>query len=321
MSVNQLPEAFLTRLPAIVPEPCLSAVTASFERPPPTCFRVNTLNADIAQVLAELRGEGIDAAPVPWRRDSFVVADSARQALTRSAAFVRGRLYIQNLSSIFAAQALGAAPGEEVLDLAAAPGGKTLLLAAAMENRGRIAAVEAVKSRFFRLRNNIDLYGAAIVDCYLKDGRQVGRQVPERFDRVMLDAPCSSEARFYTADPASYKYWSEKKIREMQRKQKQLLHSALLALKPGGTLVYSTCSFAPEENELVLNRQLRKWGDQLQVVELQPPFGNCQPGLSEWRGKRLDARLERAVRILPGGAMEGFFLCVLKKLKSHFYSD
>ncbi|TQV86817.1 RsmB/NOP family class I SAM-dependent RNA methyltransferase [Exilibacterium tricleocarpae] len=313
MSLNQLPDAFVHRLERIIPPAHWETTVAGLQRQLPPCFRVNTLRAAVDQVLGELQQQGIDLASVNWRADSFVVADTQRQALTHSRAFAEGRIYIQNLSSIFTAQALAALPGEEVLDLAAAPGGKTLVLACAMENRGRIAAVESVKSRFFRLKHNIDLHGATLVECYLKDGRQVGRQVPGRFDRVLLDAPCSSEARFYTADPDSYKYWSEKKVKEMQRKQKQLLHSALLALKPGGTLVYSTCSFAPEENEMVLDRQLRKWGDGLTVCDLDTPFANCQPGLTEWNRKSLDPRLSRAVRILPSATMEGFFLCVLRK--------
>ena len=316
MSLSQLPEAFVARLRDIVPAGHWAATAAGFQRPVPTCFRVNTLRAGVAPVLRELRALGLEPLPVAWRDDSFVVADSQREALTHSSAFAAGRLYIQNLSSIFTAQALGARPGEEILDLAAAPGGKTLALAAAMDNRGRIAAVEAVKSRFFRLKHNIDLHGASIVECYLKDGRRVGRQVPGRFDRVLLDAPCSSESRFYTGDPHSYKFWSEKKIREMQRKQKQLLHSALLALKPGGTLVYSTCSYAPEENEIVVDRQLRKWGEALAVVDLEVPFANCQPGLTRWRDKQLDPRLARALRILPSATMEGFFLCVLQRVRN-----
>ena len=98
------------------------------------------------------------------------------------------------------------------MDLAAAPGGKTLHMAALMQNKGRIAAVESVRSRFFRLRRNLEQFGVKIADTYLKDGAQVWRVRPEHFDRVLLDAPCSGEGRFTTTDPKSFAYWSEKKI-------------------------------------------------------------------------------------------------------------
>jgi len=314
MSLDLLPDAFLTRLQRIVPESQWYSTLEGFQRPVPTCFRVNRLQATVDAVLSELSDQGIRCEPVAWREDSFVIDDTQRRLLTSSAAFNEGRIYIQNLSSIFAAQVLGVQPGEEVLDLAAAPGGKTLVLAAAMENRGRIAAVEAVKSRFFKLKNNIELHGATLVDCYLKDGRQVGYKVPERFDRVLLDAPCSSESRFYTKDPDSYRYWSEKKVKEMQRKQKKLLRSALMALKPGGTLVYSTCSYSPEENEVVVDKALKKMDGRLQVLPVSLPFDNFQSGLTAWAKKHFDPQLQNSVRILPSETMEGFFLCLLKKL-------
>lgn len=313
MSLSNLPQSFLTRLQTIVPEAQWQSTLMGFKRPVPTCFRVNRLKADVESVLNEMAVQGIKTKPVPWRDDSFVIEDAQRSLLTNSETFVEGRIYIQNLSSIYAAQVLDVQPDEEVLDLAAAPGGKTLVLAAAMENRGRIAAVEAVKSRFFRLKNNVELNGASLVDCYLKDGRQVGYKVPERFDRVLLDAPCSSESRFYTEDPESYKYWSEKKVKEMQRKQKKLLRSALMALKPGGVMVYSTCSYSPEENEIVVDKELKKMDGQLQVLPLALPFNNYQLGLTEWGKKSFNPQLANAVRILPSETMEGFFLCLLKK--------
>jgi 16S rRNA (cytosine1407-C5)-methyltransferase len=104
--------------------------------------------------------------------------------------------------------ALAPRPGETVLDLAAAPGGKTLQLAALMQNSGRLSAVEAVKGRFFRLRANLERGGVTNARTFLMDGRAVGRKCPEMFDRVLLDAPCSSEARFSRLDPRSWAHWS-----------------------------------------------------------------------------------------------------------------
>jgi len=204
-------------------------------------------------------------------------------------------------------------PGEEVLDLAAAPGGKTLHLAARMGNQGRIAAVEAIRERFYKLRTLLQRHGATMVDTYLADGRSIGRKTPERFDRVLLDAPCSCESRFAPSQPDSCRYWSPRKIKESARKQKGLLRSAADCLRPGGTLLYCTCTFAPEENELVVASLLDDVGDAMEVVPFDSPVANVQPGLTEWEGRPLPYTLRHSLRILPTAQMDAAYLCKLVK--------
>ena len=174
-------------------------------------------------------------------------------------------------------------------------------------------AVESVKARFFRMRANLAQHGAPQVETYLMDGRAAGRRWPQRFDRVLLDAPCSSEARFTRHDPKSWAHWSPRKIKEAARKQKPLLGAAIKALRPGGVLLYCTCSFAPEENEVVVNSQLRYFADEVEIAPLTLPVTNTVPGLTEWRGKALNPQLARSVRLLPTEEMDGFFMCKLVK--------
>ncbi len=231
--------------------------------------------------------------------------------ITHSKAATDGEIYIQNPSSHFAVQVLDPQPEEEVLDLAAAPGGKTIAMAAKMGNSGRIAAVEPVPGRFHRLRANLARCGVTNVDLYKKDGRGVGRLVPERFDRVLLDAPCSSEARMRWSQPDSYQHWSLRKIRETSRKQKSLIRSAFTALKPGGELVYCTCSLSPEENELVVQQLLKKTNARL--LPVTPPDVPVLPGLTNWSEKALAPALAQTVRILPGAVWDGFYLARIHK--------
>lgn len=312
-----LPDAFLQRLQAILSPRDYQSVCRTFVHKPCTAFRVNTLLADRADVLKELRQLGVGAlTQLPWFADGFVVDTRYRERLTNSAAFTEGRIYIQNPASMLAPLLLEPRPEEEILDLAAAPGGKTLMLAAMMQDRGRIAAVEPVKGRFFRLKNNLETFGANCVDTYLKDGRQVGWKVPERFDRVLLDAPCSSESRFDANDPVSYKHWNERKVKEVQRKQKKLICSALAALKPGGVLVYSTCSYSPEENELVVQHALKKFAGAVDVEPMDFALDNFRPGLQSWKGKSLLPQLDHCVRVLPDDTMHGFFLGKIRKQAS-----
>ena len=222
-----------------------------------------------------------------------------------------GAIYIQNPSSYFAVKNLAPALNEEVLDLAAAPGGKTLAIAARMQNTGRVAAVEPIRGRFHRMQANLRRCGVSNVQFYQRDGRGVGRAVPERFDRVLLDAPCSSESRMRWQEARSFAHWNLRKVRETQRKQKSLLRSAYAALKPGGVLLYCTCSFAPEENELVVDALLKKSDALLLPIDNAPE--NSISGLTHWLGRDLASEMSRSVRIMPDGPWDGFYLARITK--------
>ncbi|WP_347244584.1 RsmB/NOP family class I SAM-dependent RNA methyltransferase [Thermogutta sp.] len=312
---RQLPAEFITRLRKILPDSSLSSCLSSFLDPKFVCFRVNTLKTDPQTLEKELGEMAVAFEKVQWLPEAYLAPPSMRDVLTHLPAFAEGRLYIQDLSSMLAVQVLDPQPGEEILDLAAAPGGKTCFIAARMQNRGRIAAVEVVRERMYKLLANVRTAGAQIVEAYLRDGRTVGNKTPNRFDRVMLDAPCSSEARFHLTEPETYARWSLRKIAECSRKQRGLLVSAVKATKPGGLILYCTCSFAPEENEAVVDYALRKLPDELEVAPISLPISNWMPGLLEWEGQRFHPDVSKSVRILPTAEMSGFFLCCLTKRK------
>jgi 16S rRNA (cytosine1407-C5)-methyltransferase len=312
-SPEPLPEPFIERLARIVPADRLGDCLASFAQEKPTAFRVNTLKRAVEEVRDELEQAGFSLQPVDWLPGALTIDPGERRRLTETAAVAEGRIYIQGLSIMVAPLVLAPEPGERVLDLAAAPGGKTLQMAAMMQNQGEIAAVEPIRKRMYKLRANLRQHGVTIVKTFLTDGRSVGRKTPERFDRVLLDAPCSGEARFDQRDPSSWRNWGPRKIRECARKQKGLLRSALAALKPGGTLLYCTCSFAPEENEMVVDRVLAQLGEVLSVQPIELPFAGPEPGLPHWDGKDLHPALAHTVRILPDRQMGAFYLCKLAK--------
>jgi len=307
-----LPPEFLDRLRRILPPDRYDPVMESFSLPKATTFRVNPLKSDAESLRRELEAAGLHPEPVEWLPGAFRLPASERRALTEHDAFYQGRLYIQNLSSMLAPLLLEPRPGERVLDLAAAPGGKTLMMAGMMEDQGWISAVEPVKERFHKLRRNIEASGATIIHTYMKDGRGVGRAVPEHFDRVLLDAPCSSEAKFRSDDPRTTAYWSLRKVKESQKLQKRLILSAWESLKPGGRLLYSTCSFAPEENEGVIDYLLSRRND-ARLLPLELPLENTMPGLNSWEKKLFAPQLKRTLRILPTREMDGFFLALLEK--------
>ena len=314
--LSPLPHEFCARLEQIVPEEALPQVLRSFEKVRPASFRINTLLSGTEEVFAELRNGGLAVTDCAWCDVAGTVPAEQKRQLAEQVAVTDGRVYIQGLSSMLSALALAPQPGEAVLDLAAAPGGKTLHLAATMQKQGRLSAVEPVRTRFFKLRENLRRYGADdFVRLYQSDGRDVGRKTPETFDAVLLDAPCTSEARFDCRDSASWQFWGPRKIAESARKQKALLRSAIDATRIGGRVLYCTCSFAPEENELVVAHTLRRLEGKINLLRIELPVGNVQPGLTRWEGKELPNEVALARRVLPTEMMSGLFLALLEKLE------
>lgn len=317
-----LPDPFLARLARIVGPADLAGVLATFEAPLRTSFRVVTLRASEADVLERLRDAGIPFEAVPGVPGAFSVEAEHRAALLASAPAAEGLVYAQNASSQVPVHVLAPQPGERVLDLCAAPGSKTGQIAAAMANEGEVVAVEKVRERFFKLRANVAAQGATIVRPRLGSGTAIAYGEPEAFDRVLLDAPCSTEGRFRTDVPATTAYWSPRKIKEMRAKQGRLLYAAVQALRPGGTLVYSTCTFAPEENEGALTKMLKTFGDRVEVVPADGlpdggPAGSggplVRPGMEAWDERAFHPDVRHARRVLPDGRFEAFFVARVVK--------
>ena len=320
-----LPPAFVERLALLVPADRLEGVLASFALAKPTGLWLNPLRADPAVTLATLATAFPTARFLPLLPNAVVAYDIDTALLSRAPMVLEGHAYLINPSSLVPPLALSPGPDDAVLDLCAAPGGKTLQLFASMATqassspKGHLAAVEAVKPRFFKLQGILQRYGALAkpsgleVRLFMKDGRDVGGAVPERFDKILLDAPCSSEARFDADDEASSKHWSPHKIAECAFKQRGLLRSALNALKVGGRLVYCTCSFAPEENEAVVNGLLAELDGAVVAVPTPLPTladGSSIPAIAGRDG------LDVAWRILPDALWDGFFLVQLEKKDS-----
>lgn len=327
------PSAFEERLARIYDEATAGAVLASMRSAKAFALWDNPLRSGgIHELLEDLEvqaasphhaGDGEFEHFMPQWREPVVVLpgvyrleDALRDRVMRHPLVTDGALYPINPSSVIAALSLCVEPGDEVLDLAAAPGGKSLLLAAALTPdgvaTGRLALVEPVKARFHRLRANLKRCGVHQADYYQRDGRGVGVAVGERFHRVLLDAPCSSESRFHVSRPESAAQWSARKVKESARKQRRLILSAYRALRPGGTLVYSTCAFGPEENECVVAHLLRtEPAAVLDPLSVGVPPELSRPGLARWEAT--DTHAESTLRIVPDDLWNGFFVARVRK--------
>lgn len=309
---EDFPEPFLERYTRILGPKMLDKVLDGYARPRATWFRLNPLKGGTWEDLADL---GVEIHRDATWDDAGWVSPSDREALLASSSVADGKVYVQGMASQLPVRLLDPAPGDFLLDLAAAPGSKTIQLAG-MHPDSDLAAVEIVRKRKFRLDDNLARHGADHVKVFLQDGTKVWRYRPEHFDAILLDAPCSSEGRFRLDEPDSYGFWKRSKTKEMVRRQRRLLFSAVHALKPGGQLVYSTCSLAPEENEGIVSHALETFGDCLRIEPIDFDAPERVETLMDWGKGAVDERVSVCCRLMPSDRMEGFFVARFVKTGS-----
>lgn len=310
-----LPEKFIERLKLIAPNPITQLeITKNFNRRP-TTFRVNTLKSTPAKIKKILTENGFKVTQPAWSELAFALENKSKQELMELPIYTNGEIYIQSYASQIPPVVLSPTEKHITLDLTAAPGSKTSQMAAMMNNNGELIANDCNKVRFFKLKHNIEHLGVENVTLKLEDGSRLAG-FPENeahFDKILLDAPCSAEARFVIGDIKTFGFWSERKIKAMADKQRKLLFSAFRALKKGGQLVYSTCTLAPEENELIITKFLSKHPD----AKLLPITLKGAPKLEMppvWKSKEIPAEvITKTFRIKPDKYTEGFFIALLTK--------
>jgi 16S rRNA (cytosine1407-C5)-methyltransferase len=200
---RRLPPEFVEGLAGQFPQSVLERALAGMGTRRSTTFRANTLKTPATDVVRFLHDHHVIYRRPPWSTEAFALAELDERDVERWDRYADGRVYVQGFSSMIPALALGPRPGERVLDLAAAPGSKTTQMAALMGDRGAILAVEPDQVRLERLAYNVRLQGCTIVELRRGWGEKIGAELPETFDRVLLDAPCSGEGRFTAAEPGT----------------------------------------------------------------------------------------------------------------------
>ena len=221
-----------------------------------TTLRANTLLASREEVARALDDAGIVWSPVPWYEDAFIVENACERDLWNLEAYRQGKLYLQSLSSMIPPLVLGAQAGEDVLDMCAAPGGKTTQIAALSNGKAHLTACEMHAPRAEKLEHNLSKLGARNVVVMRTDARRLDDFF--RFDRILVDAPCSGSGTIWSQDPKIARRFTPALVEKSRKSQRALLSKALSLLKPGGTLVYSTCSVLESENEDIVRDCLEK---------------------------------------------------------------
>ena len=282
---NRLPNEFVNNLYEMFTPGMVDNIFRGIAEKRLTTLRVNTLKYDIQSLMKY-----------------FKEKNANEKDIQKLEIYQKGYIYLQSLSSMVPPLVLNPKEGENVLDLTAAPGSKTTQIASLMNGKGHILANELDKLRCERLKYNVQSQGAEIVDVINGRGEKIGDLYPEQFDKVLLDTPCSGEGRFTIYNVQSYKTWSPKTVNDLTKMQRKLFKSAFNALKPNGTLVYSTCTLNKQENEEILQWALDNFNVKLLPINIE--INEALHAFNEGMSKDLN----KAIRILPSKNMEGFFV-------------
>lgn len=293
------------------------------EAPLPVVVRANALRGggqtasgllpygDSAWIAGRILARCPEARPVHWMRDAWRLPPDATPG--RWPETLLGLLHVQEEAALWAAPLLGARPGERVLDLCAAPGNKTAQLALDMEDRGCLWAIDRSAGRLPGLRRTLERLGVTCAAVACADAATFTPPADALlFDRVLCDVPCTCEGT--TRKPDGRRALPGEGSREfLQGIQRRILARGLSLLRPGGTLVYATCTYAPEENEAVLDSVPPEVAT---IERVDPPPGLVtRPGLTDWEGTRFRSDVIHAHRLWPqDNDTGGFFVARLRRL-------
>ena len=280
------------------------AFRAACERPLPSAIRVNTIKATVAAVERALDDAEITYEPVAWHGGAFVLPEASPGA---NWPYFHGWIHGQEEVSAVPATVLSPQPGERVWDACAAPGSKATQLAALMEDRGEVVATDNNIGRISALRTNTERLGATSIAVTHEDARNHSLKPfgGAEYDRALVDVPCSCEGTI-RKNPDAFDEWSLSHVRGISAVQKAILERAVQATKAGGTVVYSTCTFAPEENEAVLDHVLDS--EACELVDFDLALDHRE-GVTEWQEETYDPSVRLAKRIYPHDNDTGGFFC------------
>ncbi|WP_028546431.1 RsmB/NOP family class I SAM-dependent RNA methyltransferase [Paenibacillus taiwanensis] len=314
--MKALPTAFLGAMSSRLGEEYPSFMD-SYHHAPYAGLRVNTLKMEVDQFKKLFP---LPIEPIPWTADGFYISEDARPG--KHPFYYAGMYYIQEPSAMTPVEYLGVEQGDRVLDLCAAPGGKSVQIAARMGQDGILVTNDIHPDRTKALVRNMELYGVTRAVVLNEQPERIADALPEFFDKVLVDAPCSGEGMF-RKDPEMVKAWEREPVLSYAAMQQDILDSAAKLVAPGGRLVYSTCTFSPEENEAAVARFLTKHPD-YSVVEVPLSHG-MKPGRPEWASDCLRehnweassdavAAVSRTIRLWPHHVKgEGHYVAVLTR--------
>ena len=259
-------------------------------------IRINTIKTNKQEIIDKLKNAQIEFDEIEYNNNALIIRNKNEEDLRKLDMYENGEIYMQSLSSMLPPIVLEPKEKENILDMTAAPGGKTTQMSAMTDNKSYITACEKNKIRAERLKYNLQKQGAKMVNVMQEDARKLSDYFS--FDKILLDAPCSGSG---TENVLNAKF-TEELIERSVKTQEELLKKALKILKPGGEMVYSTCSILKQENEDLLKKFLKKSKIEIMPINLTDEI------------PMLPTTLEGTVCVCPTEIYEGFFVGKIKKL-------
>jgi NOL1/NOP2/sun family putative RNA methylase len=275
------------------------------------CIRVNTIKIKVDELVRRLEKDWL-LEPVPWCGEGFWIehkGEEKRRDVGNLIEHSLGYIYVQEAVSMIPPVVLNPKPGEIVLDMCASPGSKTTQLAAIMKNKGVLVANDFTGERLMPLGVNVRRCGLTNTIITLMKGQQIKTE----FDRMLVDAPCSGTGTIRKS-LKTLKVWNPYMVRRLAGIQKQLIDNAFRHLKSGGTMVYSTCTLEPEEDEGVVSFLLDKY-ENAKTEEIKLDIKRGEP-VTEFGNMKFNDQVDKCLRIWPqDNNTEGFFVAKIKKVE------
>jgi len=301
----KLPEEFVKKMQGLMGEE-FNSYLESYNKPRFYGLRVNTLKISVEEFL---KISPFHLEPVPWTTDGFYYQEGDNPG--RHHYYYAGLYYIQEPSAMLPGAVIEIKPGDKVLDLCAAPGGKTVQMAAQMKGQGLLVANDNNNDRVKSLVKNIELYGVKNAIVLNETPDKLVKNFEEYFDKILVDAPCSGEGMF-RKDEAAIKSWEKYKGGKCCGMQWDILAQVDKMLKPGGNILYSTCTFSSEEDELMIEKFMNEHDGGYELLEI-PKAGGIEGGRTQWSNGTYD--FSKAARLWPHKLNgEGHFAALIKKL-------
>ncbi|EMS69626.1 RsmF rRNA methyltransferase first C-terminal domain-containing protein [Ruminiclostridium cellobioparum] len=302
----KLPEEFVNKMQVLMGEE-FNSYLESYKKPRFYGLRVNTLKISVDEFL---KISPFHLEPVPWTTDGFYYREGDNPG--RHPYYYAGLYYIQEPSAMLPGAVIGVRPGDRVLDLCAAPGGKSVQMAAQMKGQGLLVSNDINAERVKALVKNIELCGVRNAVVLNDSPDKLAKNFEGFFDKIMVDAPCSGEGMF-RKDEDAVKSWEKFKCEKCSCMQWDILQQVDKMLKPGGVILYSTCTFSPEEDEIMIERFMDQHPGGYELLEI-PKTGGIEGGRREWSAGKYD--FSKAARLWPHKLNgEGHFAAVIRKLE------
>ena len=302
----KLPDEFVNKMQVLMGEE-FNSYLESYEKPRFYGLRVNTLKISVDEFL---KISPFHLEPIPWTTDGFYYSEGENPG--RHPYYYAGLYYIQEPSAMLPGAAIGVRPGDRVLDLCAAPGGKSVQMAAQMQGQGLLVSNDINAERAKALVKNIELCGVRNAVVLNDSPDKLARNFESFFDRIMVDAPCSGEGMF-RKDEDAVKSWEKFKCEKCSCMQWDILQQVDKMLKPGGVILYSTCTFSPEEDEIMIERFMDQYLEGYELLEI-PKISGIEGGRREWSAGKYD--FSKAARLWPHKLNgEGHFAAIIRKLE------